>query len=300
MPDRARLIVPSRRQFLVGAAATSLLAACGGDDDTATAPTTGSDLSVVRFFGPYFVAGAANRVPFGIADIDGVLPAGSSPEQVAVSVTSPEGATVLSETRAVIRDEGVPRPYYTFEFTPEEPGFYDFTVSTDDAELISQVQVVAADDPSVTAFVGPGDTMPAIMTPTVDDPRGVDPICTREPPCELHAVPLADVVGAGPVVLIVSTPAYCKTTICGPVLDILLDRMSAFPDVAYVHAEVYAEPAENAQPPVPEDFAPTVTELGLPFEPVLYTVGADGVVVDRLDYIFDGTEITETIERLLG
>ena len=307
MRDRVRPPVPSRRQFLVGAAAASLLAACGDDDATGTggSPSSadaGSDteLSVVRFFGPYFAAGVANRVPFGIADMDGILPAESSPDQVTVSVTAPDGSTLADEVQAPIRDQGVPRPYYTFEFTPEAPGFYDFTVTTDGAELLSQVQVVAADDPTVAAFVGPGDAMPAIMTPTVDDARGVDPICTREPPCDLHGAPLADVLGTGPVVLIVSTPAYCKTTICGPVLDVLLDRMPAFPDVTYVHAEVYRKPAENAQPPTPEDFAPTVAELGLPFEPVLYTVGADGVVVDRLDYIFDGTEITETIERLLG
>jgi hypothetical protein len=63
---------------------------------------------------------------------------------------------------------------------------------------------------------------------------------------------------------------------------------------------VYRNPEENQQPPVPEDFAPVTTELGLPFEPVLYTVGADGIVRDRLDYIFDGSEINETVARLVG
>ena len=312
MRDRLRphasraLSLPSRRQFLVGAAAASLLAACGDDDTAATAGSTTSpvdgttELSVVRYFGPFFAAGAVNRVPFGIADVEGILPAELSPREVTVSVTAPDGEIVAEGLDSPVRDQGIPRAYYTFEFTPEVAGFYDFTVSTGSAELVSQLQVVAADDPSVADFVGPGDQMPAIMTPTVDDARGVDPICTREPPCDLHAVPLADALGGGPVVLVVSTPAFCTTVICGPVLDVVLERMAGFPDATFIHAEVYAEPAQNSQPPTPADFSPTVTELGLPFEPVLYTIGADGVVVDRLDSVFDGTEVTETLERLLG
>jgi hypothetical protein len=320
MGDRPRLHVPglhvpgpgasiraSRRRFLAGIAASSLLAACGDDGGTASPgdPAGGGDagepeLSVVRFFGPYFVAGAANRIPFGIADAEGILPREQSPDEVTVSVKAPDGSTIAEELTSSIRDEGLPRAYYAVEFTPDEPGFYDFTVRTDAGDLISQVQVVGSDDPSVVPFVGPGDEMPALATPTTADPRGVTPICTREPVCPLHDVAVADVVGTGPLALLVATPAFCQTVICGPVLDILLERIDRFPDISFVHAEVFADPTANEQPPSPDDFAPAVRELGLPFEPVLYTVGADGVVRDRLDYIFDGSEITETLERLLG
>lgn len=319
MHDRVRSATPfrpSRRQFLAGAAALSLLAACGDDDDTASPGDGPGDggagdggsggegdeptLSIVRFYGPYFVAGAANRVPFGLADLDGLLPEDASPRELSVTVTAPDGSVVADGVTAPIRTDGLPRPYYSFEFTPEEPGFYDYTIATDEGDVVSQLQVVAADDPTLGSFVGPGDPMPPILTPTVADARGVTPICTQEPPCDLHEVTVADALGAGPMVLLVATPAFCQTAVCGPELEVMIDQMPEFPGVRFIHAEVYDDPADNSTPIDPEDFAPVVGELGLPFEPVLYTVGADGVVRERLDYIFDGEEISAAVRRLVG
>ena len=319
MHDRLRpatSAVPSRRKFLAGAAALSLLAACG-DDDTASSGSNGGEggtgeggagagdgqdpqLSVVRFFGPYFVAGTTNRVPFGLADADGLLPVEDSPAELTVTVTDPDGNVVADSLTAPLRSEGLPRGYYAFEFTPESAGFHDFTMDVDGGEILSQLQVVAPDDPNLAGLVGPGDQMPALETPTVENPRGVTPICTREPPCDLHEVAVSEALdGGGPVVVLVATPAFCQTAVCGPVLDVMIDQMPDFPDVRFVHAEVFKDPENNSTPLAPEDYAPVIGALGLPFEPALYTVGADGVVRDRLDYIFDGTEINETVRRLV-
>ena len=41
-----------------------------------------------------------------------------------------------------------------------------------------------------------------------------------------------------------------------------------------------------------------VDELGLTFEPCLVLVGADGMVVERLDTIFDEDEVAEALARL--
>lgn len=300
----------SRRQFLAGAAASTLLVACG-DDDSSTAADggsssstseTGSDeaLSVLRFFGPYFAAGVVARVPFGLSDADGLLPADVSPAELSITVKDPDGEVVAEALSATLHAEGLPRPYYAFDFVPETAGFYDFTFEIGAGEVVSQFQVVAPDDPFVADFVGPGQTMPTVQTPTVDDPMGVTPICTREPACDLHGVSYAAVVGTVPSVLLVSTPAFCQVSVCGPILDILIEQIAGYPDITFVHAEVFTNPEENQVPPVPDDFAPIVAALGLPFEPVMYVVGADGVVVDRLDYIFDGEEIRSALDRLVG
>jgi hypothetical protein len=308
-PLAARHTSASRRSFLAGAAAFSLLAACGDDDAPSPGPEQGAgptgdgdgQLSVVRFYGPFFVAGAANRVPFGLADEGGLLPAGDSPQELAVTVADPDGNVVADAVPAVLRGEGLPRGYYSFEFTPETAGFYDFSTETDSGEVLSQLQVVEPDDPTVADLIGPGDPMPALETPTVDDPRGVTPICTKEPACDLHGVTVARALEeGGPVVLLVATPAFCQTAVCGPVLDVMIDQMGGYPDVRFVHAEVFADPENNSTPIAAEDYAPVIGELGLPFEPVLYTIGADGAVRERLDYIFDGTEIDGALARLVG
>ena len=313
----SRRIVPaalSRRGFLAGVAAAGLLAACGDDDDTTTDTgaddPTGTDgaaggivggLSVVRFYGPYYRAGQPARIPFGLSDDEGLLPVDLSPEELTVSLRGPDAEEVASGLTATLYTEGLPRPYYAFEFTPETAGFYDIAFDTDSGEVLTQVQIVESDDAAASAMVGPGDPLPALATPTVDDTRGVTPICTREPACELHARTAADVVAAGePMALLVATPAFCQTVICGPVLDVLLGVLPDVPGVTAVHAEVFRDPENNPVPPTEDDFAPVIGELGLAFEPVLYTVGADGVVRERLDYIFGEAEVRRALEDLVA
>lgn len=319
---RDRLLVPragvhlpvglSRRGFLAGIAAAGVLAACGDGEDGATGTTTtagGDDgdavvggLSAARFFGPYYAAGQPARVPFGLSDDDGLLGADLAPSEVGVAVRGPGGDEVASGLTARLYDDGLPRPYYAFEFQPESAGFYDIVLDAGDhGEVVTQVQVVAADDETVAAMVGPGDRLPDLQTPTTADPRGVTPLCTREPACDLHARTVAEVVAAGePLALLVATPAFCQTVICGPVLDVLLDVLPDVPGVTALHAEVYADPEQMPTPPTPDDYAPVVRHLGLAFEPVLYAVGADGVVRRRLDYIFGATEVREALEELVA
>ena len=299
-----------RRGFLLAGAAVAL-AACGGggsgSDDGAGAcdvdglPTdTDDDLSAVRFFGPYFGAGAVARVPFGLSDSTGLLPVDEIPEQVTVSVFDPDGVVVASCLEVPRPHEGMPRPYFAFEVTPEVPGFYDLAIDVDGRSVISQFQVIERDAPVMTTLVGPGDRFPSVATPTLDDARGVDPICTRQPACDLHGASLDTVLGTAPVALLVATPAFCSTVVCGPVLDVMLGLIPDHPGITFVHAEVFTAPADNSVPPVPEDFAPIINAAGLPFEPALFTIGADGIVVDRLDYIFAAEEMDDRLRRLTG
>lgn len=291
----------SRRTFLAGAAASTLLVACGdgsGDRSATDAPADGGELSVVRVFGPYFTAGALARVPIGLADADGILPASSAPREIEVDVVAPDGSVVAEGLVSPLYHDGLARPYYAFEFTPETEGFYDFTVDTGDVQLTSQLQVVPADHPVAGALLQPGQPMPAVETPTFDDPRGVDPICTRTPPCDLHRTTVAEAAGAGPMVLLVSTPAFCQIDVCGPVLDVVLGLVPDHPEITFIHAEVYVDPEANQNPPVASDFAPVIEALGLPFEPALFAVGADGVVRERLDYLFDAVELGGVLDRL--
>ena len=83
-------------------------------------------------------------------------------------------------------------------------------------------------------------------------------------------------------------------------LDVLLDVLPDVPGVTALHAEVFADPENMPTPPAADDYAPVVRDLGLAFEPVLYTVGADGVVRRRLDYIFGQAEIRQALEDLVA
>lgn len=276
----------------------AILAACGGDSSPSVEADE-NDLSVVRFFGPYFAAGAAARVPFGIADSAGILSRENTPERLTVvSVTAPDGEVVAESMTAVRYGEGLPRPYFVFEATPTVPGFYDLVLDVDGAEVVSQFEVVAADSPALVQRVDPGDAFPVVPTPTPTDGRGVTPICTREPGCDLHERSLDQTLGLGPVVLLIATPAFCQSVVCGPVLDVTLGVAADHPDITFVHAEVYSNPFENDGRFTEEDFAPIIKAAGVPYEPVLYTIDGDGTVVDRLDYVFGEEEIRSAVEEL--
>lgn len=289
----------SRRRFLLGGGAVAgavLLGACSDDESavgtTTTAPASG-DLALVQFFGgpPMLAAGREVRAPFGVADADGLLPLDRTPEAVAVTVLGPDGGVVVEPYEVARHAEGLPRPYYPLRFTVDDPGIYTGRAEIDGASLEMAIKIDAAGDVQV---IQAGDELPPIITPTVDDAHGVEPICTNDPACPLHDVTVADALDAGrPIGLLVATPAFCQIAICGPVLDVLLAVADDHPDVLLLHAEVYADPAQGL-----EVKTPAVEELGLSFEPCLVLTRSDGVVVERLDTIFDEVEVSEALSRL--
>jgi hypothetical protein len=59
-----------------------------------------------------------------------------------------------------------------------------------------------------------------------------------------------------------------------------------------VHADVYSDDAATT-------IAPAVDALGLQYEPVLYLV-KNGIVVDRIDVIWDQSELDEHLAAFLA
>jgi hypothetical protein len=290
----------SRRRFLFGSGAAAgavLLGACssdesGGGSTTTTAAASG-DLSLVQFFGgePMLAAGREVRAPFGLADAEGLLPLDRTPETLSVTVLGPDGDVVVEPLEVARHAEGLPNAYYPLRFTVAEPGIYTGRSEIDGTAVEMAIKI---DDAGDVQVIQAGDALPAIATPTLDDARGVDPICTSDPACPLHDVTVAEALDAGrPIALLVATPAFCQIAICGPVLDVLLAMADDHPDVQLLHAEVYANPAQDL-----EVKTAAVEELGLTFEPCLVLAGSDGVVVERLDTIYDEVEVGEALSRL--
>jgi hypothetical protein len=298
VPARSPLEI-SRRELLLGgtaaAAGALLLGACGGDDGADSSSTTVIDTSgpaLASFFGgPMFVAGQEARLPFGVADQDGLLPIDQTPTQLAVQVVGPDGDAVGEPITVDRRSDGLPRGYFPLRVTVDEPGIYAARTEVDGKATEMSFQIL---DPADAKVIRPGQAMPAVDTPTVTDARGVDPICTREPACPLHDRTVSEALTmAKPLALLVASPAFCQIAICGPVLDVMLGVQADFPGITFLHAEVYAHPTESL-----DTNAAVVDALGLHFEPCLVLVDGAGQVVDRLDTIFDATELVERLGRL--
>jgi hypothetical protein len=301
----------SRRRLLAGLGAGAgvlLLGACGDDGGSGVeAGGIGGDVeggddqgdgiggpayALSQFFGgPLLAAGTESRAPFGVSDRDGLLPADATPEVLEVQLHDATGAPVGAPIEVRRHDDGLPRGYFPLRFTVDAPGIYVARTEVEGEPAEMSMQVHAEADLRV---IRPGQPLPPLQTPTTADARGVDPICTRSPACDLHDLTVADALAEErPLALLVATPAYCQVAICGPVLDVLLDVMGEHPELRYLHAEVFAHPEEDASV-----YAPVIDDLGLHFEPVLVLVGADGVVRERVDVIYDRVELRDALARL--
>ena len=184
-------------------------------------------------------------------------------------------------------------------YTPTAEGNYKVSAKVDGQELTASFNVGAKGSSGVP---GPGDKMPALVTPTTDKTLGVDPICTQDPPCPLHTVSLdATLAQAKPVAYLVATPKFCQTGICGPVLQVLESVRADYADrVTFIHQEVYQSASEAAEKGANATLTKAVQDLKLPTEPVLFLVGKDGMVRHRLDAAYDKQELRDGLDGLLG
>lgn len=300
----------SRRSVLRGAAALGVagamgglgLAACGGDDtstDPGAATTGEGGLVLVSMIdaASSLAAGSESRLPLGLGDARGTL-VKEAPATLTFDVQDAEDDTVVASGIEVARhDAGLPRAYYPVMVTVAEPGFYRAVTTVGGAPIDAAFEVSSVDQITIPQ---PGQAFPSLTTPTTTDAAGVDPICTQDPPCPLHETDLASALGQGPVALLVSTPAFCQTAICGPVLDLFVDAAPEFPEVTFIHVEVYASAEEVEANGLQAPLAPTVEALELPFEPSLFLVGADGTLAQRVDVIYDEVELRDALGGLIA
>ena len=291
----------SRRTVLAGGAALAFLTACGGDDGgSADGGTSAQDTTGATAAGPgvllvllpqqgVLTADGEQLVPLAFADAEGVpVREGLEPRDFQIRADTGEPTVVTVEPHS----DGVPTPYYPLRFTPAAPGIHEITVVGEDG--YNAVTLDISQDALIPLV---GQPLPSVATPTTADARGVDPICTRTPACDLHAVSLAEVLGTGPVALSIATPEFCQTAICGPVLDLLIEALPDYPTITGVHAEVYADPRGNDDPTA-GGLSPITDEFALTFEPTLYLVDATGTIVTRLDSVYDRVELREALDRI--
>ena len=288
----------SRRGFLLGVAATGVLAACGSDG--ASSSTQGSGVpevsdqiedatyTIAQRFPPNVQEPGTLRLPISLASSDGAL-IQDGPATLGAQVTDIDGKPLGDRISANRRDVS-PGPYYDFRTDIAEAGVYYLVVDGGP----SQGAAFQVMEPGTVTVPGPGQPLPPFDTPTVADARGVDPVCTREPEfCPFHDVTLTEALASGKgVVYLVGTPAFCQTGSCAPALESIIDIHEDFVDqYVFVHAEVYTD--NTATTP-----APAVDAAGLSYEPALFITDATGIVVERLDAVWNEEELLEVLNSI--
>lgn len=310
------------------------LAGCGDDaDDSAPAqsaptadfprPMPGQDLVSLRNELPaeslvlspsvsLLEAGERNRFGFGlfdaareqISDVPAALyiaPVGGKAVRGPFPATSESLAVAPQfQSEGTLSDPDSATSVYVTSLPLERPGRYEVLgVASLGDKLVAATPVsgpVQVTKESPVPEVG--EPAPRISTPTEASVGGaIEEIDTRVPPApQLHQTDFADVVGEKPVALLFATPALCKSSVCGPVVDVMLDVQAEREgdDVEFIHMEIY----EGNQ--LEQGFRPQIRAFDLPTEPWLFTIDREGKVAARIEGAFSHDELARAIDAATG
>jgi hypothetical protein len=284
----------NRRRFLALSASAGLgavLSACGGSGSGSSQISVEGTLQVVKRFPPNGLVPGKVRLPISLADKSGVLTTNGAvklpAELTGRIVNSDTNTVVVASVVAQQHSENLTSPYWPFVFQVDEPGNYLLLIDqAPESQMFFQIE--KRESVSMPLL---GDPLPPFDTPTLDNARDVNPICTRPGEfCPFHDVTLTEALQTGkPVLYLIGTPAYCATGTCAPGLEALMTLAKSVGNKAvFVHAEVYQDSSATVT-------APAVREYKLLYEPILYITNAEGVLVERLDAIFDVKEMRSAI-----
>lgn len=308
-----------------------LLAACGGDDgeessESAARPAPpASDfpsaegrpleqvLSAATAEGPVVAPAARvlrqgeNRFAFGVFSLDreqisdAEVAIYAAPRSLKGPAIGPFPARIDSlETEDAFRakttsdDPDAAKVVYISELPLERPGEWVFGALTKQdggygGSLVPTPSLVGQFDPP-----GVGDRAPVTDTDTAAENPDISEIDTRVPPSSMHEENLADVLGKKPVVLLFATPALCQSRICGPVVDVAEQVKRDNPDVAFIHQEIYNDNdlSKGTRPPV--------NDFGLPSEPWLFVIDANGKITTAVEGVFGVPELERAVADAKG
>ncbi len=293
----------TRRTFItgslgvLGASSTvglsALLGACSGDSTPANSIGALGDIQIVQRFPQVLVPGNV-RLPISLANTQGLLTTESGvdlPATLTAQLISADTQEVVAESLSADRhDTGLTIPYWPFRVDIDKPGIYTLIVDGGPAEGAA-IQVLNATEVLIPLV---GSQLPGFDTPTFDNHRGVEPLCTRTPGlCEFHNITLNEALALKkPIAYLVGTPAHCSTGTCAPALEALINVKQSIGDaMTFLHAEIYTDDKATT-------VAPAVVALKMEYEPAIYITDASGKIIERFDAVFDANEISAAIAKL--
>ena len=116
----------------------------------------------------------------------------------------------------------------------------------------------------------------------------------------MHTTTIADALASGkPLIVAFATPAFCTSRVCAPVMDTVMDPLSAaYGDRAtFIHVEPY-DLAPLRQSNIMQPVRAT-TEWRLQSEPWIFVVGRDGRIAAKFEGITSQAEVEGALNRAL-
>jgi hypothetical protein len=140
----------------------------------------------------------------------------------------------------------------------------------------------------------PGQPAVPSRTLTASEVASLREICSGEPPCGMHEISLANALTRQiPLVVTFSTPGFCTSQLCAPVLtEVERVRARRAASAQFVHVEIYKDPRTLTA-------ADAVQQWGLKSEPWVFVVDRNGRIAQRMESITTADEIDAALETVL-
>ena len=282
-----------RHALLLISALAVVAAACGDSGTTTAAPATSepqSEIVIIRASTDLglgserilIALGGPNNERLGPPDLAVTFEVYPSEQPSAIQRVVGEWMWAIPDVSGLYRA--------TVDF--DQPGIWFADVITPDEGLIGST---ALEVRAETLTPGIGTPAPASNTLTSDDAPIAEISTDTDPNPDFYDVSIADAVASGaPTVVVFATPRFCQTAICGPTLDTIKAIAGGYPDVNWVHVEVFT----NLDDPANLELVPAVSEWGLPTEPWIFVVDADGLVRGRFEGLVSGGELAAVLDSL--
>lgn len=261
--------------------------------------------------------GGESSIPDGSIAVRANAEIALGQERLLVGIVGPEGER-LGDPQTMVRLELAPEGAGNEPITvatefiwivPNAFGIYKADVAFAQAGIWTAVAV--ADDGSRTETLlfsviedssAPrvGEPAPRVETPTSAD-FDIAAISTDpNPDPSFYELSVNEALSNGrPTVIVFSTPRFCQTSACGPLLDQVKAISVGRDDVDFVHVEVFErfdDPAFN--PSDPSFLAPAILPEGfnLLSEPWVFVADEEGVITAR----FEGVASDDELESALS
>lgn len=272
-----------------------LVAACGSADESAEQRASQFPKESISIVANADIAVGTSRLVVAVAESDGGR-LGSPDDAIELEV-APVDHPELRQTAEgvfmwIIEDAfGL----YRGEFDFDQAGVWSVTVVPDSGPVLERSFFAVSED---SIAPGVGDAAPQVATPTTTDSALASITTDPDPDPRFYELSLDEAVVSGvTTVAVFSTPAFCRTATCGPLLDQTKALAPDYPDVNFVHVEIYTGFDEPDFAPDGDHLAPPITESGwnLPSEPWVFVIDGSGVVTHRFEGVLDAAELLSAL-----
>jgi hypothetical protein len=237
------------------------------------------------------------RVMLGLIDQDTNEYLASPDRPATVTLRNEDGAPIETyDTEFMWTAEDV-RGLYVARMEIPAAGTYQVTIDAEGFSTAGPMGLVAVEDPGV---VEAGDPAPASETRVAADFPDLSVISSdSDPDPAMYQMSVADAVTSGvPSVIAFATPGFCVSATCGPLLEQVKGLRESFPDVEFVHVEIYEDLKVTDQSQLTT--VPAVAEWGLPSEPWVFVVDSSGTVTASFEGAALDEELRSAIDAVAG